>query len=130
VKLNVAEAKAVVALPKATIPLTVRATVLVEAPGKNLRLEAATTVDVSVLDLPLFEAARFLNEVHTESIVVPIEKMNAQVSLNLKGKPFIDVLNHLGLTTNKRIERGKRRTGLLMLLLGFVIGALIFGLFF
>lgn len=99
-------------------------------PSKDLKLEPATTVDVSIFELPFFEAARFLNEVNSESIVVPIDKMNEQVSLDLKSKPFADVLNHLGLTTSQGIERGKRRIGLKMFVAGFAVGALIFGLIF
>jgi hypothetical protein len=99
-------------------------------PSKDLKLEPATPVDVSISELTFFEAAKFLNEVHTERIVVPINKMNEQVSLNLTSKPFVDVLNQLGLTTSEGIERGKRRIGLLMFLAGFTIGALIFSLVF
>ena len=94
-------------------------------PGKGLTLEQSTPVDVSISDLPLFEVARFLNGVHTESIVVPIDRMNEQVSINLERKPFGDVLNQLGFTTSESIERGRRKTGLLMFLAGFAIGALI-----
>ncbi len=99
-------------------------------PSKDLKIEPATSVDVSINELTIFEAARFLNEVHTESIVLPVGKMSEQVSLNVKNIPFVDVLNQLGLTTSEGIERRKRRIGLLMLLVGFAIGALIFRLVF
>ena len=98
--------------------------------SKDLKLESATIVDVSINELPFFEAAKFLNEVHTESIVVPIDKIGGQVSLSLKSKPLVDVLNQLGLSTGEGIERAKRRRGLLMFLAGFAIGALIFTMVF
>lgn len=98
------------------------------SPTKDLKLEQATPVDVSIVELPFFEAARFLDQVHTESIVVPVSRMSEHVSLDLKSRPFADVLNQLGLTTSEGIERGKRRIGLLMFVAGFAIGALIFSL--
>lgn len=101
-----------------------------EPTGNTFTIKPTTLVDVSISELPFFEAAKFLSEFHTESIVVPIDKMSEQVSLNLKSKPFVDVLNQLGLTTSEGIERDKRRIGLLLFLAGFAIGALIFSLVF
>ncbi|MEX0803528.1 MAG: hypothetical protein WD688_09460 [Candidatus Binatia bacterium] len=98
-----------------------------ETPVNDLRIEPSTIVDVSISDLPLFEVANFFNRVHTGTIIAPADKLREQVSLNIQRQTFVDVLNQLGLTTGERIERDKRRLGLLMFLAGFAIGALIFG---
>ncbi len=98
--------------------------------SKDLKLDRATPVDVSINELPFFEAAGFLNEVHTENIVAPIRRMNEQVSLNLEGRPFVEVLNQLDLTTTEAIERSKRKIGLLMFFVGFAMGVAIFSLVF
>lgn len=99
-------------------------------PSKDIKLDPATPVDVSISELALLDAAKLLNKVHTESIAVPVDKIGEQVSLSLKSKPLVDVLNQLGLATREGVERGKRRIGLLMFLAGFAIGALVFILFF
>jgi hypothetical protein len=95
-------------------------------PSKDIKLEPAAPVDVSISELAFFEAAKFLDKIHTESIAVPIDRIGEHVSLSLKRKPLVDVLSQLGLATREGIARGKRRTGLLMLLAGLAIGALIF----
>ena len=94
----------------------------------GLKFEAATLVDVSTNDLPLFEAATFFNALHRETIVVPVDRMRELVSLNISRKSFGDVVSQLGLTTSESIERGKRKIASLAFLAGFGIGALIVGL--
>lgn len=97
--------------------------------GKSIVVSnGSTLVQVSINDLPFFEAAQFLDAVYKETIVVPLDKTSEQVSLNLKSIRFVEVLNKLGLTTKEAIERRNRWLGLLVFLVGFAIGALIFGL--
>ena len=62
-------------------------------------LAPATRVDVCMDGLPLFEAAVFLDALTTETtIVVPRERRNEPVFLELQHVPFEEVLNQLGLT--------------------------------
>jgi hypothetical protein len=71
--------------------------------GGGLTLELDAWVDVSISGLPLKGAARFLNSVHSEQVLVPAEllnNLNKRVHLNVKRKHFVDVLQRLGLTTN------------------------------
>ena len=68
--------------------------------GKNVGLNAF--VDVSISVLPLLEAARFFDSVHSRRILVPadmLHKLNKRVHLKVKRKRFADVLERLGLTT-------------------------------
>ena len=92
----------------------------------GLTLTQGTLVDVSISELPAFQAAKFLNAVHSEHILMPIDRTTEQVFLNLKRKPFGEVLNQLSLTTSESVERGKRRIGFLMFLAGLAAGGLIF----
>ncbi len=94
----------------------------------NFNLEASTLVDVSMSELPLFEAAGFLDALCRESIVVPIDRMSEPVSINLKSTPFGDALERLGITTSESVERGKRRIAVPIFLAGLASGALIFSL--
>jgi hypothetical protein len=98
-----------------------------ETPTKDLTIKPSTIVDVSISDLPLFEVANFFNQVHTGTIIAPVDKLREQVSLNIQGKSFVDVLSQLGLTTSDRIDKVRRGLGLLLFLAGFALGALIFG---
>jgi hypothetical protein len=91
-----------------------------------LTLTPGTLIDVSISELPVFEAAKFLNALHAEHILMPIDRTSEQVSLNLKRRPFSDVLNQLGLTTSESVERGKWRIGFLIFLAGLAAGGLIF----
>ncbi|HKY61727.1 MAG TPA: hypothetical protein VJP59_12015 [Gemmatimonadota bacterium] len=93
-----------------------------------MKVDGSTLVDVSLNELPLIEAARFLNQVQTESILVPTSRMSEQISRTINRKSVGDVLDELGLTTRERIERGKRRMGFLLFLAGFLIAAVLFGL--
>jgi hypothetical protein len=93
-----------------------------------LALEPATLIDVSINDLPLFEAATFLNKNSIERIIVPADRLSEQVSLSVKRKPFAVVLKQLGLTTMEGIERGNRRKALPIFLAGSAVGALLFTL--
>jgi|GEM_PF-5693460 hypothetical protein len=97
-------------------------------PGNGLQIGSATLVDVSISELPFFETAAFLNKVHTETIVIPMDKMNEQVSLTLEKTAFEAVLNQLGLLTREGIKRRKRKLALQMFFAGFLIGALLFSL--
>jgi hypothetical protein len=75
--------------------------------GGGLTLEAKAWVDVSISGLPLREAARFLNSVHSEQVLVPADLLNElskRVHLKVEQKRFADVIESLGLTTN-----GQRR---------------------
>jgi len=92
----------------------------------GLTLTPGTLIDVSISELPVFEAAKFLNALHAEHILMPIDRTSEQVSLNLKRRPFSDVLNQLGLTTSESVERGKWRIGFLIFLAGLAAGGLIF----
>jgi hypothetical protein len=77
--------------------------------GGGLTLELNALVDVSISGLPLKEAARFLNSVHSEQILVPadlLNNLNKRVHLKVKRKRFTDVLKSLGLATN--IQRKKK----------------------
>jgi hypothetical protein len=96
----------------------------------NFNLEAATLVDVSTNEFPLFETAQLFDALYKERILVPIDRMSEQVSLNIKRKAFGDVLNQLDLTTRESIERDKWMRALLMFLAGLAAGALIFRLVF
>jgi hypothetical protein len=69
-------------------------------------------VDVSISGLPLIEAAKFLDSVHSERVLVPadiLNKLNKRVHLKLKRKRFADVLQRLGLTSGHRKKKTKRK---------------------
>jgi hypothetical protein len=97
-----------------------------DATTGGLTLTQGTLVDVSINGLPIFEAATFLNALHTEHILMPLARMSEPISLNLKRRPFSEVLHHLSLTTTESVERGKRRIGFLIFLAGLASGGLIF----
>ena len=123
---SVAGAEVVAASRKAT--LLISATVIALAKRsihRGFTFEAATLVDVSITDLPLSEAAGFLSAFQRGRILVPADTMNERISLDLKRRPFGDVLNELGLNTHESVDGGKRKIGLLTFLAGLGIGALI-----
>ena len=96
-----------------------------EVNPRGFTFEATTLVDVSVSDLPLSEAAGFLSAFQRERILVPADRMNERISLDLKRRPFGNVLNELGLTKHESVDGGSRKIGLLTFLAGLGIGALI-----
>ena len=80
--------------------------------GGGLTLGLNAFVDVSISVLPLLEAARFFDSVHSRRILVPadmLHKLNKRVHLKVKRKRFADVLKRLGLTTGG-IRKKKRRS--------------------
>lgn len=91
----------------------------------GFKLETAMLVDVSTSELPLFEAAQLFNALCRERIIVPIDRMSEQASLNIKRKPLGDVLTQLDLTTKESIERDKRMRALLLFSGGLVLGLLV-----
>jgi hypothetical protein len=73
----------------------------------GLTLAPQALVDVSISGLPLREAARFLDSVHSERVLVPadlLKELGKRVHLKVERKRFADVLKSLGLTTD-----GQRR---------------------
>jgi hypothetical protein len=86
--------------------------------GGGLTLGLNAFVDVSISGLPLHDAARFLNSVHSGRVLVPaamLTKLNKRVSLKVKRKRFGDVLGRLGFTASrnptKRTKRKRSATG-------------------
>jgi hypothetical protein len=81
--------------------------------GGRLTLAANALVDVSISGLPLHDAVKFLNSVHSELVLVPadmLNKLNKRIHLKVKRKRFADVLKKLGLTTSgHRKKRAKRK---------------------
>jgi hypothetical protein len=92
-----------------------------------LTLDPGTLVDVSIGDLPLYEAATFLNSLSKERIVVPADRMHEAVNINLKSKPLGQVVTQMGLTTHESIEREKRRSAWLVFLGGLAAGVFLLG---
>ena len=67
-------------------------------------------VDVSISGLPLLDAAKFLNAVHSQHVLIPADnKLNKRVHLKVKRKRFADVLKRLGLTIGQRKKKTKRK---------------------
>ena len=80
--------------------------------GGGLTLGLHALVDVSISGLPLLEAAKFFNSVHSERVMVPadiLNKLNKRVHLKVKRKRFTDVLKRLGLTTGGRRKKKTKR---------------------
>lgn len=96
----------------------------------DFKLAATTLVDVSMDELPLFDAAQFLGALAAERVVIPAGRKNHPLSLAWKRKPFGEVLTQLGLGTEERIEADKRRTGILTFLAGLAVGGFIIGVMF
>ena len=97
-----------------------------ETNTRGLTFEATTLVDVSINDLPLSEAATFLSAFRRERVLVPAHRLNERISLDLKTRPFGDVLRDLGLTTQHGGDGGKRKIGVLTFFAGLGIGCLDF----
>ena len=93
--------------------------------GGGTKFDPGSPVDVSINDLPIFEAAALLSEPCTERVLFPMGKGSEHVSVHVQGKRLGGVLHQLGLTTQESLERGQRRTGIIMLLVGLLIGALV-----
>jgi hypothetical protein len=77
-----------------------------------LTLALNARVDVSISGLPFHEAAKFLNSVHSEQVLVPadmLNKLNKRVHLKAKRKRLADVLKSLGLTTSGQKKKAKRK---------------------
>src|SRR5262249_47921106 len=80
--------------------------------GGDLTLAGNAYVDVSISGLPLLEAAKFFNSVHSERFLFPadlLNKLNKRVRLKLKRKRFADVLKRLALTTGARRKKKTKR---------------------
>ena len=80
--------------------------------GGGLTLGLHALVDVSISGLPLLEAARFFNAVHSEIVLVPadiLKKLDKRVHLKVKRKRFSDVLKRLGLTSGLGKKKTKRK---------------------
>ena len=79
--------------------------------GATLGLKANALVDVSFSGLPLHEAAKFLNAVHSERVLVPadlLKKMNKKVHLKAKGMRLSDVLKRLDLASSGQPKAKKK----------------------
>lgn len=92
-------------------------------PSLGVKLDPSTLVDVSINDLPYFEAATFLARVYKERILVPAERASDNVSIQSKAEPMRNVVRQVGLTTREAIDGEKRRLGWSMFLAGFAAGA-------
>jgi hypothetical protein len=69
----------------------------------ELTLEADASVNISISGLPLRDAARFLDAVHSERVLVPadlLDGLNKRVHLKAERTRLAEVIEHLGLTTN------------------------------
>jgi hypothetical protein len=80
--------------------------------GGGLTLGLNAFVDVSISGLPLLEAAKFLNSVHSGRVLVPadmLSKLNKGVHLKVKRKRFTDVLKRLNLTAGGRRKKKTKR---------------------
>jgi hypothetical protein len=80
--------------------------------GGGLTLALNARVDVSISGLPLHEAAKFFDSVHSERVFVPadmLNKLNKRVHLKVKRKRLADVLTSLGLITSGRKKKTKRK---------------------
>jgi hypothetical protein len=68
--------------------------------------------DVSISGLPLLEAAKLLNSVHSGRVLVPadvLNKLNKRVHLKVKRKRFADVLKRLGLAASGQRKKNTKR---------------------
>ena len=80
--------------------------------GGGLTLASNVRVDVHISGLPLGEAAKFLDSVHAERVMVPadlLNKLDKRIHLKVKRKRLADVLNGLGLATNGRARKKAKR---------------------
>ena len=93
-----------------------------EVNASGFIFEAATPVDVSLNDLPLSEVAVFLSAFRRERLLVPSDRMNERITLDLKRTRFGDALKGLGLVTQESVTGGDRKLGWLAFLAGLVMG--------
>jgi hypothetical protein len=80
--------------------------------GGGLTLGLNAYVDVTISGLPLLDAARFLNSVHSGRVLVPaaiLTKLNKRVRLKVKRQRFADVLDRLGLAAGRNPKKRKKR---------------------
>jgi hypothetical protein len=80
--------------------------------GVGLTVGLEAFVDVSITGLPLNEAVRVLDSVHSRRVLVPadmLKKLNKRVNLKLKRQRFGDVLKRLGLTSGQLKKKTKRK---------------------
>jgi hypothetical protein len=80
--------------------------------GGGLTLAANAWVDVHISGLPLHEAAKFLNSVHAEQVLVPsdlLNKLDKPVRLKAKRQRLAEVLDRLGLTTSGQPKKRTKR---------------------
>ena len=80
--------------------------------GGGLTLGLNAYVDASISGLPLLDAARFLDSVHTGRVLVPADvltKLNRRVRLKVKRKRFADVLDRLGLAATRNPKKKTKR---------------------
>lgn len=94
-----------------------------EGSRADVVFDPGTPVDISINDLPVFEAATFLDSVYTERILVPVGRAKDAVTIQVKGEPLRDIVRQVGLTTQEDIDRQKRRAGWSMFFAGFAVGA-------
>ena len=77
--------------------------------GGGLTLGLNAFVDVSASGLPLLEAAKFFNPVHSARVLVPadmLDKLNKRVHLKVKRKR----LGRLGLVTGGNRKKSTKKT--------------------
>lgn len=80
--------------------------------GGGLTLGLNAFVDVSISGLPLLEAAKFFNSVHSGRVLVPadmLNKLNKRVHLKVKRKRLSAVLGRLGLVRGGIERKGRKR---------------------
>ena len=94
-------------------------------PKGGVKFDPGTLVDVSVNELPLFDAANFFNTMSRETIMVPAHRGREQLNLSMKRQPFGEVLKRLDLKTKEQMEREERILAALMLFGGIAVGALL-----
>ena len=81
--------------------------------GGGLTLGLNAFVDVSISGLPLLEAAKFFNSVHSARVLVPadmLNKLNKRVHLKVKRKRLSAVLGRLGLVTGGNRKKSTKKT--------------------
>ena len=109
---NAAGIRVADALLVATSPINANVTVYGAAFGGGLTLGLNAYVDVTISGLPLLDAARFLNSVHSGRVLVPaaiLTKLNERVRLKVKRKRFADVLDRLGLAASRNPKKREKR---------------------
>jgi len=85
--------------------------------GGGPALPGNALVDISISGLPLLDAAKFMNSLHSEQVLVPtdlLKKLNKRVYLKVKRKHLSDIVKRLGFVTSGhrkiKIKRTKKRT--------------------